>query len=171
VTHLYLACWGTERGPSWQVWRQVWERLKISVEFLVSHGTDTVTHLYSLCLSLYLSIIINHSKRTIVLLSPTVLWKMRSGRESSSITVNFMWIYLIRLCFCLLSWTHRVAYTMISYVCFCYSKVHYQALFWLLIYLIVELLGLIMKPVDNQTERWNPVSNYSIINSFDTIIW
>jgi hypothetical protein len=33
------------------------------------------------------------------------------------------------------------------------SKAHQQALFWVLIDLIVELLGLIMKPFDNQTER------------------
>jgi hypothetical protein len=32
------------------------------------------------------------------------------------------------------------------------AKDHYQALFWVLIDLIVELLGLIIKPFDNQTE-------------------
>jgi hypothetical protein len=32
------------------------------------------------------------------------------------------------------------------------SKAHYQAFFWVLIDLIVELLGLIIKPFDNQTE-------------------
>jgi hypothetical protein len=32
------------------------------------------------------------------------------------------------------------------------SKPHYQAFFWVLIDLIVDLLGLIMKPFDNQTE-------------------
>jgi hypothetical protein len=31
-------------------------------------------------------------------------------------------------------------------------KAHYQAFFWVLIDLIVELLGLIIKPFDNQTE-------------------
>ena len=51
------------------------------------------------------------------------------------------------------------------------SKDHYQAFFWVLIDLIVELLGLIIKPFDNQTESWNPVSNDLIIKSFDTIIW
>jgi hypothetical protein len=41
-----------------------------------------------------------------------------------------------------------------------------------LIDLIVELLGLIIKPFDNQTESWNPVSTWNdlIIKSFDTII-
>jgi len=52
---------------------------------------------------------------------------------------------------------------------------HYQgslsSFFWVLIDLIVELLCLIIKPFDNQTERWNPVSNDLIIKSFDTIIW
>jgi hypothetical protein len=38
-------------------------------------------------------------------------------------------------------------------------------------WLIVELLGLIIKTFDNQTESWNPVSNDLIIKSFDTIIW
>jgi hypothetical protein len=32
------------------------------------------------------------------------------------------------------------------------NKAHYQAFFWVLIDLIVELLGLIIKPFDNQTE-------------------
>ena len=32
------------------------------------------------------------------------------------------------------------------------SKAYYQAFFWVLIDLIVELLGLIIKPFDNQTE-------------------
>ncbi len=32
------------------------------------------------------------------------------------------------------------------------TKDHYQAFFWVLIDLIVELLGLIIKPFDNQTE-------------------
>ena len=32
------------------------------------------------------------------------------------------------------------------------GKAHYQAFFWVLIDLIVELLGLIIKPFDNQTE-------------------
>jgi hypothetical protein len=31
-------------------------------------------------------------------------------------------------------------------------KAYYQAFFWVLIDLIVELLGLIIKPFDNQTE-------------------
>ncbi len=31
-------------------------------------------------------------------------------------------------------------------------KTYYQAFFWVLIDLIVELLGLIVKPFDNQTE-------------------
>jgi hypothetical protein len=31
-------------------------------------------------------------------------------------------------------------------------KAHYQAFFWVLIDLIVDLLGLIIKPFDNQTE-------------------
>jgi hypothetical protein len=31
------------------------------------------------------------------------------------------------------------------------SKAYYQAFFWVLIDLIVELLGLIIKPFDNQT--------------------
>jgi hypothetical protein len=31
-------------------------------------------------------------------------------------------------------------------------KDHYQAFFWVLIDLIVELLGLIIKPFDNQAE-------------------
>ena len=50
-------------------------------------------------------------------------------------------------------------------------KAYYQAFFWVLIDLIVELLGLIIKSFDNQTESWNPVSNDLIIKSFDTIIW
>ncbi len=33
------------------------------------------------------------------------------------------------------------------------NKVYYQSFFWVLIDLIVELLGLIIKPFDNQTER------------------
>jgi len=33
------------------------------------------------------------------------------------------------------------------------SKDYYQAFFWVLIDLIVELLSLIIKPFDNQTER------------------
>jgi hypothetical protein len=33
------------------------------------------------------------------------------------------------------------------------SKAYYQAFFWVLIDLIVELLGLIIKPFDNQTEN------------------
>ncbi len=33
-----------------------------------------------------------------------------------------------------------------------HPKVYYQAFFWVLIDLIVELLGLIIKPFDNQTE-------------------
>ncbi len=33
-----------------------------------------------------------------------------------------------------------------------WSKAYYQAFFWVLIDLIVELLGLIIKPFDNQTE-------------------
>jgi hypothetical protein len=33
-----------------------------------------------------------------------------------------------------------------------YTKAHYQAFFWVLIDLIVELLVLIIKPFDNQTE-------------------
>jgi hypothetical protein len=48
-------------------------------------------------------------------------------------------------------------------------KAYYQAFFWVLIDLIVELLGLIIKSFDNQTESWNPVSN-DLINltlSFD----
>jgi hypothetical protein len=32
------------------------------------------------------------------------------------------------------------------------DKAYYQAFFWVLIDLIVELLGLIIKPFDNQTE-------------------
>jgi hypothetical protein len=32
-------------------------------------------------------------------------------------------------------------------------QAYYQAFFWVLIDLIVELLGLIIKPFDNQTER------------------
>jgi hypothetical protein len=32
------------------------------------------------------------------------------------------------------------------------SKAYHQAFFWVLIDLIVELLGLIIKPFDNQTE-------------------
>jgi hypothetical protein len=32
------------------------------------------------------------------------------------------------------------------------SKAHYQAFFWVLIDVIVELLGLIIKPFDDQTE-------------------
>jgi predicted O-methyltransferase YrrM len=32
------------------------------------------------------------------------------------------------------------------------AKAYYQAFFWVLIDLIVELLGLIIKPFDNQTE-------------------
>ncbi len=51
------------------------------------------------------------------------------------------------------------------------TKAHYQAFFWVLIDLIVDLLGLIIKPFDNQTQSWNPVSNDLIIKSFDTIIW
>jgi hypothetical protein len=34
----------------------------------------------------------------------------------------------------------------------CGNKAYYQAFFWVLIDLIVELLGLIIKPFDNQTE-------------------
>ncbi len=49
-------------------------------------------------------------------------------------------------------------------------KTYYQAFWGVLIELIVELLGLIIKPFDNQTESWNPVSNDLIIKSFDTII-
>ncbi len=45
-------------------------------------------------------------------------------------------------------------------------KTYYQAFFWVLIDLIVELLVLIIKPFDNQTESWNPVSNDLIIKSF-----
>ncbi len=33
-----------------------------------------------------------------------------------------------------------------------HPKIYYQAFFWVLIDLIVELLGLIIKPFDNQTE-------------------
>ena len=33
-----------------------------------------------------------------------------------------------------------------------WAKAYYQAFFWVLIDLIVELLGLIIKPFDNQTE-------------------
>ena len=33
-----------------------------------------------------------------------------------------------------------------------WTKAHYQAFFWVLIDLIVELLGLIIKPFDNQAE-------------------
>ncbi len=50
-------------------------------------------------------------------------------------------------------------------------KAYYQAFFGVLIDLIVELLVLIIKSFDNQTESWNPVSNDLIIKSFDTIIW
>jgi hypothetical protein len=32
------------------------------------------------------------------------------------------------------------------------TKAHYQAFFWVLIDLIVDLLGLIIKPFDNQTQ-------------------
>jgi hypothetical protein len=46
-------------------------------------------------------------------------------------------------------------------------KVYYQDFFWVLIDLIVELLVLIIKPFDNQTENWNPVSNDLINKSFD----
>ncbi len=53
---------------------------------------------------------------------------------------------------------------LVTYLCY---KDHYQAFFWVLIDLIVELLGLIIKPFDNQTETWNPVSNDLIIKSFD----
>ena len=35
-----------------------------------------------------------------------------------------------------------------------YHKVTYQAFFWVLIDLIMELLGLIIKPFDNQTKIW-----------------
>ena len=49
-------------------------------------------------------------------------------------------------------------------------KSYYQAFLGVLIDLIVELLVLIIKPFDNQTESWNPVSNDLIIKSFDTII-
>jgi hypothetical protein len=38
------------------------------------------------------------------------------------------------------------------------SKGVYQVFFWVLIDLILELLGLIIKQLDNQTESWNPVS-------------
>jgi hypothetical protein len=50
------------------------------------------------------------------------------------------------------------------------SKAYYQDFFWVLIDLVVELLGLIIKTFDNQTESRNPVSNDLIIKSFDTII-
>jgi hypothetical protein len=40
----------------------------------------------------------------------------------------------------------------IEFVILVHSKAHYQAFFWVLIDLIVELLGLIIKPFDNQTE-------------------
>jgi hypothetical protein len=33
-----------------------------------------------------------------------------------------------------------------------WDRAHYQVLFWVLIDLIVEYLGLIIKPFDNQTE-------------------
>ena len=52
-----------------------------------------------------------------------------------------------------------------------HHKVHYQAFWGVLIGLIVELLDLIIKPFEEQTESWNPVSNDLIIKSFDTIIW
>ena len=39
-----------------------------------------------------------------------------------------------------------------------FFKVHYQAFLGVLIDLIVENLGLIIKPLDNQTEIRNPVS-------------
>jgi hypothetical protein len=48
-----------------------------------------------------------------------------------------------------------------------YVKDHYQAFLWVLIDLIVELLDLIIKSFDNQTESGNPVSNDLIIKSFD----
>ncbi len=37
-------------------------------------------------------------------------------------------------------------------------KVYYQVFFWVLIDLIVEFLGLIIKSFDNQTKSRNPVS-------------
>jgi hypothetical protein len=49
-------------------------------------------------------------------------------------------------------------------------KVYHQDFFWVLIDLIVEILGLILKSFDNQTESWNPVSNDLIIRSFDKLI-
>ena len=47
-------------------------------------------------------------------------------------------------------------YNFVLYVRFCYQryKVTYQAFFWVLIDLIMELLGLIIKPFDNQTKIW-----------------
>ena len=47
------------------------------------------------------------------------------------------------------------------------TKDQYQAFLGVLIDSIVELLVLIIKPFDNQTESWNPVSNDLIIKSFD----
>jgi hypothetical protein len=49
-------------------------------------------------------------------------------------------------------------------------KVHYKVFWGVLIDLIVELLGLIIKPFDNEKERFNSVSSDLIIKSFDTII-
>jgi hypothetical protein len=72
------------------------------------------------------------------------------------------------LAFSLSLYRHPFIYILFSSL---FTKVYYQAFFWVLIDLIVEILGLIIKSCDNQTESWNPVSNDLIIKSFDTIIW
>jgi hypothetical protein len=46
-------------------------------------------------------------------------------------------------------------------------KVHYQGFFWVLIDLIVELMGLIIKPFDNQTELKSSINDLNI-KSFKT---
>ncbi len=51
-----------------------------------------------------------------------------------------------------------------------YFKAYYQAFFGVLIDLIIELLGLIIKPFDNQAESWYTSINDLIIQSLDTII-
>ena len=53
----------------------------------------------------------------------------------------------------------------------CYiSRLTIKLFFWVLIDLIIELLGLIIKPFDNQAESWYTSINYLIIQSLDTII-
>ena len=60
--------------------------------------------------------------------------------HACSVRVIVRWIYLT---------TTRPVQRPVS------RKDYYQAFLWVFIDLIVELLGLIIKPFDNQTESWN----------------